>query len=153
MIKRLFLTLIIPLAVYAPVFAEVMPLPISPVEIVSTEHDEIQVGDWIQFHTAKDVYVDGELFIKSGTPVVGVVDFYHPNGFCGDDAEIKFRTFYLLGENGKKTEFNYPISINEHVLIRNDMKGQTKHFLKTVIRGSEIFIEPDVKVFNVFLKR
>ena len=151
MMKKLFLILILALATKMPALAEIVPLQIAPTEVISTEHDEIQVGDWVQFETTKDTYLDGKLYLKKGTPVVGVVDFYHPNGWCLDEAELRFKTFYFVNENNIKTEVNCTVNVNELSLIRNDVKEQTKHFFKTVIRGSEIYIEPDTKTFNIFI--
>ncbi len=78
MIKKvIFMFLLFVFAV--PAYAEKIPVKIAPVQIISTNHDEIEVGDKITFEVVNDVYKDNKLFIKKGSTVKGTIDFVHPN--------------------------------------------------------------------------
>lgn len=136
-----------------PAFAEKTPVKIAPAQIISTNHDEIEVGDWINFETVNDVYVNGNLYIKKNTPLYGFVDFVHPNGWAGDSAEVRFKIFETSDLNGKKVIINYPLILNGNNSKNNDVKQYLAIVFLRLIRGAEICIEPDNKIFNVFIER
>lgn len=131
-------------------FAQKVSVRIAPAEIISTHNDEVEVGDWIQFEVVNDVFVDSNLFIRKDTPIQGVVDFYDPNGWSGDYAEIRIKKFETVDTQGKKVEIESVIIIDGR-----DLKIDT--FKKGVIwvlsnfRGREVFLEPDSRVYNLFL--
>lgn len=135
--------------------AEKIPVKITPAQIISTHHDEIETGDYINFETAKDVYINNKLYIRKNTPVIAFVDFFHPNGWVGDSAEIKINSFETLDVNGKNVSINYPFVIDGNSLKVNDVKQYLVRIASILIfvRGSEIYIEPDTKVFNIFIER
>lgn len=136
-----------------PAFAEKIPVKIEPAEIISTHHDEIELGDWIKFEAVNDIYLNKELYIKKGTPVIGVVSHFHPNGWLGDSAEIKFEKFMTKTADGKKIQISYPLTIDGNSAKSNDIKTYLAYCLTFWIRGSEIKIEPDMATFNLFIFR
>lgn len=149
--KKFIYLIIFTALISQPVFAQKLPLKITPVQIISTHKDQIQVGDWIEFEAAYDVYKNDKLYVAKGTPVIAVVDHVHENGWVTDNAEITFKTFYTKDVSGKKIEFESLFKLNQRMLVKKDMKELLKTEIPAVIRGSEIFIEPDTHTFNVFL--
>lgn len=157
--KILLLTLIL-ISFTLSTQAEKIPVKISPSEIVSTHHDEFEVGDLINFHVTKDVYLDDSVYIKKGTKILGLVDYVHPNGWLNDCAEIKFSKFETKDINGKKVTIDYPMII-ENVSSKNtDKKYKTTMLVLKCIRGTEIYIEPSNYymepsdyIFNIFLEK
>jgi len=163
-----------------PAFAEKIPVKIEPAQVISTHHDEVEVGDWINFEVVNDVYVDDNLYIKKGTKISGVVDFFHPNGWGGDSADIVFKKFYTTDVNHKKITIFYPLEIDGKTEMANSIRSVTNkgatsvaprvifrwfHFLKPpiinwqylsylgfVVRGSEISVEPDTTIYNIFIE-
>lgn len=131
--------------------AEKIPVKITPTQIVSTNHDEINIGDWVGFEIVNDVYLDDKLYIKKGTPIYGFVDFVHPNGWGGDCAEIKFKTFKTIDAEGKKITLNSFLDLQGKCSKGNDLKQSTAFLITGIVRGSEIYFEPDTKTFNIFL--
>jgi hypothetical protein len=152
-----------------PVFAEKIPIKIEPIQVISTDHDEIEVGDWINFQTIDDIYVNDKLYIEKGTKVAGVVDFIHPNGWGGDSADIVFKTFYTIDVDNTKIKIDSPLEINGNSEAANQARsvgvneaGNITSFLirspfivyvSFIVRGAEINIEPDTKIYNLFIER
>lgn len=158
MIKKLVFTFL--LFVFAlPAFAEKIPVKIAPVQIISTRHDEVEVGDKIEFEVVNDVYKDNKLFIKKGSTVTGMVDFLHPNGWFGDAANIKLINFTTSDIDNKKIEASYPVNIKGGIVRSENKQSWIRAFaigispLLVLIRGSEIFVEPDTKVYNLFIEQ
>lgn len=151
--KLLVLFLLFVSSMFNAAFAEKIPVRITPLQIISTNNDEIEIGDWIKFAIVNDVFVDNKLYLKKGAPIFGFVDFFHPNGWVGDNAEIKFKTFKTIGINDKPIIINYPLNINGNTARANDIKQYISWVLTTLVRGSEIYIEPDTKTFNIFIER
>jgi hypothetical protein len=149
--KLLLLAFILISSTFQSASAEKIPVKIASIEVISTHHDETEIGDWINFEIVNDVYTDDKLYLKKGTQISGFVDFYHPNGWAGDSAEVKFKKFETTDENNKKITINYPINVNGCRLKSNGMKQYLFWTIVSVIRGSEIYIEPDTKTFNIFL--
>ena len=158
MIRKLFYIFLL-FIVAMPVFAEKIPVKVAPVQIISTHHDELEVGDKLEFEVVKDVYKDEKLFIKKGTNLIGVVDFVHPNGWFGDGANIKLLNFSTTDVNNKNIEISYPLNIKGG-MVRSETKqywirniATTFTWLGVLIRGSEIFVEPDTKIYNIFIEQ
>ena len=152
--KRNLLLILAIIAIFtSPAFAEKIPVKLTNAELLSTKHDEIEVGDLIDFKTLNDIYVEDKLYIKKGTKVVGAVDFVHNNGWGGDNAEIKVEKFILKNANGEKITINYPISINGNSETANSFKQLVLSNIFIFIRGSEIYIEPKKIHFSVFIER
>lgn len=157
--KKIISVLFLLLFIVLPSYAEKVPVKISPIQVISTNHDEIEVGDWIKFTTVNDVYVNDNLYIKKNTDIIGIVDFIHNNGWGGDSAEVVFKTFYTKDVNNNKVTISYPLDINGNWEMTNTIRSASTHSLGSVIpcvgfifRGAEIYIEPDTKVFNLFIE-
>ncbi len=151
--KKIIVLFLILFAPFSTVYAEKVPVRFSPAQIISTEHDEVQLGDWIEFKIVNDVYLDGKIYLKKGTLIIGVVDFVHENGWVKDKAEISFKTFYTKDVNGKKIEINYPLVLTQKLLVKNNIKKLALQEIESLIRGQEICIEPDTVSFNIFIER
>lgn len=159
--KKFFLLFFV-LIFALPAFALKIPVRITPTQIISTHSDEIETGDWLKFEIVNDVYVNDKIYLKKQTPIYGFVDFFHPNGWAGDKAEIKIKTFETRDINDEKVTINYPLDIKENKELVSDTKEWIIEFISEipilsniifVIRGSEIYIEPDTNVFNIFIER
>lgn len=158
--KKFFLIFFV-LTFALPVFAQKTPVRITPTQIISTHNNEIETGDWLKFEIVNDVYINDKIYLKKQTPIYGFVDFIHPNGWAGDKAEIKIKTFETEDVNGKKVIINYPFNLKENKELVSDSKEWVIEFISEipilsnlifVIRGSELYIEPDTKVFNIFIE-
>lgn len=136
-----------------PAYAEKIPVKIRNAQLISTKSDEVQVGDYVKFEVLNNVYQDDKLYLKANTPIYGLVDFMHPNGWSGDNAEIRFKTFYTKDVNDKKIVINYPVTINGNKEQANDFKQLLAYEILFVFRGSEIYIEPSRQSYNIFIER
>ena len=135
------------------VFAEKIPVKITPAQIISTHNDEIQVGDWIKFKIANDIYANDKVYLKKGTPIYGFVDFFHPNGWLRDSAEIKFEKFKTIDSSNQKIEILYPFVMNEKLVKSQDIKQICAQAVVTIIRGHELYVEPETQTYNIFITR
>lgn len=183
MTKKLIYILFICFVVTVPAFAEKIPVRITPLQVISTHHDETEIGDCIKFTTVNDVFVKDKIYIKKYTDIVGVVDHVHDNGWGGDAAEIVFKNFYTTDINNNKINFTYPLDINGNSEMASSTRevgtysavvaGNSlnlidslrslnyfryinfvgKNYSGFILRGSEIFIEPDTKVYNIFIEK
>ncbi|MFA7658402.1 MAG: hypothetical protein WCY19_03110 [Candidatus Gastranaerophilaceae bacterium] len=157
--KKIFLLAVLSFSIFSPAFAEKIPVKIAPAQAFSTHHDEVQIGDWINFETVNDVYNGDKLYIKKGTRVIGVVDFVHDNGWLADSAEITLKEFLTVDANNKKVEIPYTIKIKGNEFVENEKRQCLTYIayafqsLAFFLRGPEIYIEPDKKVFNIFIER
>jgi hypothetical protein len=166
--KKIISILFLLLFVNLPAFAEKIPVKITPIQIISTHHDAIEVGDWMRFATVNDVYVDDKLYIQKNTDVIGIVDFVHPNGWGGDSADVVFKTFYTTDVNNKKVTISYPLNINGNLEKANNVRSVTTNrvgqilpyltsfayvsYVSFIVRGAEICVEPDTKIYNLFIE-
>lgn len=149
--KTLLILFIILLIASQSANAEKIPVKIAPTQVISTHKDLIEVGDNINFEVVNDIFLNENLYIKKGTPIIGTIDFFHPNGWAGDNAEIKFVKFKTTDANNKEIIINYPLNINGNTLKANDIKQYISWVITILVRGSEINIEPDTKIFNIFI--
>lgn len=151
-----------------PSFAEKIPVKISPIQVISTNYDEIEVGDYINFEVIKDVYVNDKLYIKEGTTIKGLVDFIHPNGWGGDSADIVFKTFYTKDANEKKVTIPCKLELNGKAEMANSARSVGSNvsvrftttfihpvfvYLGFIVRGAEISVEPDTTIYNIFIEQ
>lgn len=136
-----------------PVFAEKIPVKIKNAQLISTKCDEVQVGDYIKFEILNDVSVGDTLYLRANTPIYGLVDFIHSNGWSGDNAEIRFKSFYTKDVDNKKVVINYPVIINGNKEQANDFKQLLAYEILFLFRGSEIYIEPNRQSYNLFIER
>lgn len=133
--------------------AEKIPVKIAPTQIISTNHDEVETGDWMNFETTQDVYVNDKLYIKKNTPVSGFVDLVHPNGWANDKAEIYISKFSFNDVNNNRCETNSSLRIETVPSAKPSIKELFTYYVLGTFRGSEIFIEPDTKVYNIFIEK
>lgn len=132
---------------------EKIPILITPSQIISTDKDEIEFGDSIEFKVAKDVYKDDRLCIKKGAPVVAEVDYVSPNGWAGDSAFVLIKKFKIFDSNNKWINVPYTLKISgrncknpAHNFLRTGF-----HYLAILIRGDEVFLNPNQQNFNIFM--
>ncbi len=135
--------------------SEDTPVKIIPAQLISTSHNEIEVGDKIKFETAKDVYKNGKLYIKKGTPVYGLVDYVSENGWAYDNAQIDLKKFYTKSFEGKKITINSHLAINGFDILKYKGKkyAQFFNYCGIAFRGKEVEIIPgkDNIEFNIWL--
>ena len=135
--------------------SEDTPVKITPAQKISTCYDEIEVGDKIKFKTAKDVYKNGKLYIKKGTPVYGTVDYVSDNGWAYDNAQIDLKKFQTKTADGKVVVIENPLSINgfEILKFKSNRIAQFFNYCGVAFRGKEIEINPEKEQieFNIWL--
>src|SRR5574344_1296969 len=157
--KRILLVLIFFLVISSPVFAEKISVRIEPVNVISTHHDEIELGDIIKFNVTNDVYLNDKLYITAGTPIYSRVDFFHPTGWAGDCAEIRYNDYKTKSVNNELVEIHYPVIIDGNDIKSNDSRIFLSNlffpFIRFMafIRGAEIYLEPDEKPINLFIEQ
>jgi len=151
--KKIFLALSFIAFSIIPCYAEKIPVRIAPLQHVSTEHDEVEVGDWIAFQNIQDVYLGDKLYLKKGAHVNAIVDFVSPNGWGADDAEVKFKTFNAVDADNKKIEINYPLTLKKESSDAKTVRDEVSYYGLRLIRGAEVDVEPDTKIFNIFMER
>ena len=136
--------------------SENTPIKITPAQNISTCYDEIQVGDIIKFSTVKDVYKNGKLYIKKGTPIYGTVDYVSENGWSYDNAQIDFKKFKTKTAEGKIINFTSPLPINGFDILTYKGKriAQFFNYCGVAFRGKEVEIIPskDNIEFNIWLR-
>lgn len=157
--KKFLFVLVSFLFIISPAFAEKIPVKIVPIQVVSTHHDETQVGDWINFETVNDIYVNDKLYIPKGKKVIGIVDYVHENGWLADSADITFKEFITSDINNNKINIPYNLKIKGNVYLEGEKREFITYtvyafeWLAFFLRGPEIFIEPDTLTFNIFIER
>lgn len=153
--KKIILLLLVILLFSAPVFAEKIPVKIELNQFISTEADNaFEVGDEIAFRVVNDVYSNGNIFVQKNTPVYGVIDFIHDNGWLGDSAEIRLKTFVFKDAKGKKISTNFPLDIDRQYNTENKKKNFTscKMIFLSIFRGNELNILPNTLSFNIIIE-
>lgn len=137
--------------------SETTPIKIKPAQKISTCFDEIEIGDKINFITAKDVYKNGKLYIEKDTKVEGIVDYVSDNGWASDNAQIDFKTFKTTDVDGKTVTITSPMSINgfEILKYKSNRPAQFFNYCGVVFRGKEVEINPnkDNIEFNIWLNK
>lgn len=164
--KKFFIAIfIITSIVSLPAFAEKIPVKLENIALISTHHDEVQLGDFIPFKVVNDVYVNHKLYIKKGTKALGLVDFVQDNGWAGYGAEVRLKNFITKDTNDKIVAINYPIILdgNAETFASTVNYAADKSILLTLIggigdvfmfiRGHELGIKPNQATFNVFIEK
>lgn len=153
MIKKIFI-LLLSLSFFAiPCFAEKIPVKITSIQLISTYDHDIEVGDLINFIVVKDVSINNKLYIAKNTRISGIVDFVHPNGWAGDRAEIWIKNFHVKTVDNKNIEIDYSVKILKTPQDCKHLKDYFVYYFLGSIRGSEIYIEPNAKIYNIFIER
>lgn len=157
--KQVLLIIFLFLSTFTPVFADKIPIKITPIQVISTHNNETEIGDWIDFEIVEDVYENDDVIFKKGTKVIGIVDFVHPNGWLGDAAEVSLKKFVTVDAKHKKVEIDSPVLLNGNMLLKDQSKQCLIDVLNNllpifiIVRGSEIYLEPDVKVYTLFIEQ
>lgn len=135
--------------------ADKYPVKLLPAQKIATTHDEIETGDSIKFVTANDVYKNDKLYIKAGTPVIGIVDYIDENCWCGDNAEIQLKQFKTTDINGKTVNIASKIAINgfEELKYQYPKIKRFWNYLTVPARGKEVDITPqqDKSTWTIWL--
>lgn len=153
MYKKVLLTILLICLTNHPCVAEKIYFAIAPIQVISTNNDDVEVGDLIKFEIVNDVYKENSLYLKKGTNVIGMVEYVHPNGLLGDAADIKIKNFKTVDVNNKKVEIICPININGNKFVNKNTKEYFFFVSSIFTRGHEIYIEPDTQTFNIFIER
>jgi len=135
------------------VFAEKLPVKITPVQEISTFHDEVEVGDWIKFKVVNDVYYNEKIYIKKDTPVTGIVDSVHENGMIADNAEIVLKKFIFRDIQNNLIELNYNLILNRDNSVCYSVGHKLKKYVGFMFKGNEIYIKPETTAYNLFLNK
>lgn len=135
------------------VFAENIPLKIKPAQDISTCYDELEVGDKILFTPAGNT----RLNLKSGAPVIGVIDYIQSNGWGPENAEIQFKKFILTFEDGTRKTYSTSLTINgfEELKTRYPKFKRFFEYFGLAVRGKEIDIrkDKDKPVYNIWISQ
>lgn len=131
--------------------AEKIPVKITPVEIISTHHDEVEVGDNIKFRVINDVYYQNKIYIKKDSTVLGTISNVHENGYFCDNAEIIITPFKLRTTDNKVITINSTIIINRKDFVCKNFGDRIVKYFGVIFRGNEIKIEPNSIDYNLFL--
>lgn len=118
-------------------------IPIKPMEPISTTNDNLELLDIIEFIVINDVYKQGKLYIKKGTPIYGIVDSIDENGWCADNAAVYFKKFKTKDIDNKKITINADLIIDgfEIIKFKSDRMKQFFNYIPTFIRGKEVDIK------------
>ena len=174
---KLFILYLLVFVFSLPAFAEKIPVKITPAQIISTNNDEIEVGDRINFEIVNNVYINDTLYLQKGTKLIGIVDFVHNNGWGGDSADIIFKKFYTSSFDNNKVIITCPLELNGQAEMANNIRDVTNKgitsvapriipriiqplrivryqyipYLGFIFRGAELSIEPDTQIYNIFI--
>lgn len=136
--------------------SEDTPVRITPAQKISTCYDEIEVGDKIKFSFVKDVYKDGNLYLKKGDLIYGIVDYIDDNGWYYDSAQIDFKYFKTKTVDGKTITIESPLTINgfEILKYKSNRTAQFFNYCGVAFRGKEVDINPQKEKiqFNIWVK-
>ncbi len=131
--------------------AEKIPVKITPAELISTHHDEVEVGDYFKFKVTDDVYVNDRLYISKGAAVAGLVSSLHENGYFFDNAEITFNPFKVRTDDGKVITINSTLVLNRKDFVCKTFGDKIVKYVGVAFRGNEIKVEPNSTEYNIFL--
>lgn len=144
--KQIISLLIIILLCTPYAYATQVALKLSPDEIISTAHDEVEAGDKLLFKLEKDVYLDERLLFKKGTRVVAYVEYVTENCFGFGSAEIWCRKIIIKKQDGTYTKpYDTEFVLNGFELLKglNPKYRRFFEYIGNVFRGKEINIRPN----------
>lgn len=123
---------------------------IKPAQEINTCYDELEISDVVEFSVIENVYKNGSLYIKSGTPIFGIIDSIDENGWCADNARIYFKEFRTNDIRNNKVTISADLTIDgfEILKYKSDKTKQFFNYLLTFIRGKEV----DIKATDVDIK-
>lgn len=125
-------------------------IPIRPAQEISTCYDELEISDVIEFTVIENVYKNGALYIKSETPIFGIIDSIDENGWCADNAKIYFKEFKLKDAKNNKITLWADLTIDgfEILKYKSEKSKQFFNYIPTFIRGKEV----DIKATDTEIK-
>ena len=133
--------------------AEKLPIKITPTQLISTHHNEIEIGDWIKFKVVNDVFYKNKLYIKKDTQVIGVVAQLHENGYVADNAEIVFDHFFVRNVGNELIKMNYTLTLNCDKFECEGLDDRIVKYIGVIFRGNEIKVLPESAQYNIFLTK
>ncbi len=136
MIKK-FLLMTTLLLIGTCVFAEEIPITITPVYKISTADKNLHEGDTVEF---KD--------INNNKIIKGTIKFLSHNGFAGEQASIIIGNF-RYDDSGKILNGEIYIKGNEHKRYQ-DMADSGLVPATVFIRGGEVILKPEKTKLVVF---
>ncbi len=153
--KYLFVFMLFLFSQLSTCASEKVPIFITPNELISTNKDDVDIGDTLSFILIKDVYVSSKLLYPKNTPVEAYVDYVYDNGFVADSAYIQISEFRILNQENKWDVIPYPLKIygNECRSRNEQFLKKNFHYVAKLIRGDEVNIEPGMKNFTLFISR
>lgn len=135
---------------------EKIPVKLIPIQIITTDYDEIEVGSRLRFKIANDIYKNDKLFIKKDTPVSATVSHFKENGWCDDSSEMELDNFITKDISNKTVKINDTLKINAFEMLKwqNPKIRRGWNYLSSWFRGKEFNIIPpkDNPTFNIWLK-
>lgn len=129
--------------------AKDIPVKIKPLVKISTSNNKLHEGDNINFVIAQDICINSKLYLKAGSPVIGVITSLVDNDFTCQEASIYAEHFKTKDVNGKT------INLNGIVYKKGRNHWMLTQFLVGVyifIRGGEAQIVPNKDFFNLYLE-
>lgn len=116
---------------------------IKPNEEISTATNSLESLDEVEFIVVNDVYKNGKLYIKSNTPIYGIIDSIDENGWCVDSAAIYFKEFKTKNVDNKSITINADLKIDgfEILKYKSNKTKQFFNYISTFIRGKEVDIK------------
>lgn|SRR5574344_655087 len=154
--KKFILFFIIIILTSQIAFSKEISLKITPIQTISTTHDELEIGDNIKFKVIDDIFVNGNIAIKKDTVILGEIDEVTPNGWVYDNAQIKFKKFIIRNSNGNLQLYHSDLTLNSLDLLKN-LKSKTRKIFEytgIAFRGKELNLIPlNYKnlIFNIWI--
>lgn len=111
------------------------PVILTPVDKISTCNKDFQLGNSYKF---KDV--------NSGEIYTGSVNYYRPNGFFGQEAQLEISNF--INSKGKFVNGKITIIPNNHEIFQ-DFANYFTNSPFVFIRGSEVILIPNEHKFII----
>ena len=154
--KKILTTLVMILCFCPVASAEKIAVRIEPGQVISTAHDEAEVGDYVKFNVINDVYRGDKLYIAKDTQVLGLVDYVQENGWSFDNAQIDFKIFKTHDVKNNLVIIDNPISINgfETLKYKGNRPAQLFNYIGVIFRGKEVDLKPvvDKMPFTLWLQ-
>ena len=149
MFKKCFLSLILFFCCFNYSFAKEVDVVIEPTHKITTSNPNLREGDDVDFIAAQDVFLNSKLYIKKGSPAVGIVTSIENNDFLYKEASLYAENFKVENIDGKMVKLTGIIykTGNKHQNITQLIPAAL-----WVIRGGEVQIKPQKDTFTLFLE-
>lgn len=136
MLKRLLLISL--LLCGTSVFAEEIPVTITPVVKITTADKNLQEGDFVEF---KD--------INTGKIITGIIKEIVPNGFQGQPASIDISNFRYK-DSDKVLNGSIYIKGGEHKKYQDMNNTLDLGIISAYVRGGEVILKPEKTKLIIF---